>query len=92
MKNLEKLLKGDALVLFKVEDEDKVKFLSFAKSLGCKWISQKTISETTDTCSSLMAIDKFSNLGIVSPMCWIKMPTNIRKIAFNSEVKNAFNL
>ena len=68
-KELKKLLKR-GIVWFDIPEENKKRFLRFAKFNGCKWINGDTIYPETDICSCHMAITKDLTIGYVSAMCW----------------------
>ncbi len=80
MKNYEKILKEKEVALFFVKNQDKQKFLKFAKSIGCKWANNRTIDVLNDECKNFMAIDNNFTLGFISPMCWVALKRNNEKI------------
>ena len=83
MKTLKEILKKDKHLWFFVEDEDKKKFLKFAKDNNCKWINGEEINVKEDNCTHFMGINQYCKLGFIAVQCWVMKGKNeARKIKF----------
>jgi len=83
MKTLKELLKEDEHIWFEIVDQDKEKFLQFAKENGCKWMNSDEVCPNKDYCSNYMGINNNLQLGFVSLCCWFaKAENEPRKIKF----------
>jgi len=88
MKTLKELLKKDYHIWFEIYDDDeKLKFLQFAKDNGCKWISGDEINPNENNCGYHMGINKDLQIGFVSMWCWFANAKNKpRKIKFSEVI------
>lgn len=90
MKNFKEVLKCEEKVLIKVEPKDYVKFLTWAKQAGLKWISGKKICSTKDLKNhpyAFVGVDVDKTIGLVSAMCW-KADKTSKKIEFEDLLEN----
>lgn len=84
MKKLKELLKRDYHIWFDISEEEKERFLQFAKDNGCKWMNGDEIKPGKDNCGFHMGINNKLQLGFVSMWCWFaKAENEPRKIKFN---------
>lgn len=90
-KQLKKLLKK-GIVWFDIPEENKERFLRFAKFNGCKWINGNEIYPETDLCSRHMAITDDLSIGYVSAMCWCAKTKNKPHIEKFEVINHTINL
>ena len=87
MKTLKQFLKDDERVWFEITEQDKEKFLQFAKDNNCKWMNGDEILPKKNNCGSHMGINKDLELGFVSLCCWfLKADNEPRKIKFKDVI------
>lgn len=83
MKTLKEIIGRDKHVWFYVEEEDKKRFLKFAKVNGCVWINGAEINVKEDSCSHFMGITQNCKLGFIAVQCWLMKGKDVaRKIKF----------
>ena len=86
MENLEKLLKENEQIWFKVDDDQKKDFLRWAKLNNCSWGDREIVPEK-DCCGNLMGIGKNLVIGYVGGLCFFGATNAPLKINFKDFIK-----
>ncbi len=71
MSKLEELLEKEGEIGFVLGQNERRKFLRWAKSNGLKWMNGEEIKETDD-CFFHMVVSKDKTIANISTLCWIK--------------------
>ncbi|MBR0189224.1 MAG: hypothetical protein IJQ23_02415 [Clostridia bacterium] len=71
MSKLEEMLKKEGEIGFILGQNERRKFLRWAKSNGFKWMNGQEIKETDD-CFFHMVVEKDKTIANISAGCWIK--------------------
>ena len=71
MKKLEELLEKENKIGLMLAQNERKKFLRWAKANGLKWMNGGEIKETDD-CFFHMVVSKYKTIANISGLCWIK--------------------
>lgn len=86
MSKLEEILGKEGEIGIELEQNERKKFLRWAKANGMKWFSGREIKKSEE-CYFHMSIGKDKTIGNISAMCWVVGSRPVCRMTFAEFLK-----